>query len=167
MHGMNFIVEAFSLNWCNLTLPLVLLEASYFCLHYFSLLLLYRNSVPAAPYKCVTELKNMSWKIIRLLSALTLWKLIHAGVYHSAIYQSQLYQQKFGIPNLQSWSEILQKSYIPYLFIWSPGIITLYINQSYPVAVALWLCLSLLLIYYDLFLVQSEEDSQVIYHINN
>lgn len=106
MCRMNFMLESFSFNWCNLTLPLVLLEASYFCLHYFSLLLLCRNSVPAAPYKCVTELKNISWKVIQLLSTLILSKLIHTSVYHSAIYQSLLYQQKFGIPNLWSWSEI-------------------------------------------------------------
>lgn len=152
MCGMNFILESFSFNWCNLTLPLVLLEASYFCLHYFSLLLLCRNSVPAAPYKCVTELKNISWKVIQLLSTLILSKLIHTSVYHSAIYQSLLYQQKFGIPNLWSWSEILQEIYIPYLVIRSPDIITLDINQSYPVAVTLWLCLSLLLICCVLFL---------------
>lgn len=98
--GMNFSLEAFSFNRCNPTLPLVLLEASYFCLHYFLLLFLYRNLVPVAPYKCMTELKNIYWKVIQLLSTLTLSKLIHTNVNHSAIYQSLLYQQKFGIPNL-------------------------------------------------------------------
>lgn len=52
-------MEAFSFNWCGLTLPLVLLEANCFRLHYFSLLLLCRNSVPAVPHKCVRELKNI------------------------------------------------------------------------------------------------------------
>lgn len=167
MRGMNFILKAFSFNWCDLTLPLALLEASYFCLHYFSLLLSCRSSVPAAPYKYVTELKNVLWKVIQLLSTVTLSKLIHTSVYRSAMYQSLLYQQKFGIPNSWSWSEILQEIYTPYLVIWSPGIITLDINQSYPVAVTLQLCLSLLSIYCVPFLVQSEGDNKIIYHINN
>lgn len=167
MCGVNFILKAFSFNWCDLTLPLVLLEASYFCLHYFSLLLSCWSSVPAAPYKYVTEPKNILWKVIQVLSTLILSKLIHTSIYHSAIYQSLLYQQKFGIPNLSPWSEILQEIYIPYLVIWSPGIITLDINQSYPVAVTLQLCLSLLLIYSVLCLVQSEGDNQMIYHRNN
>lgn len=142
--GMNFILEAFSFNWCTLTLPLVLLEASYFCLHYFLLLLLCRNSESAVPYKCVTE-KNTPWKVIQLLSTLTLSKLIHTSVYHSAIHQSLFYQQKFGIPNLWSWFEILQENYITYSVIWSPGINFLDINQSYPALVTLQLCLSLLI----------------------
>lgn len=167
MCRMKFILKVFSFNWFDLTLPLVLLEASYFCLHYFSLLLSCRSSVPAAPYKYVTELKNTLWKVIQLLSTLILSKLIHTSVYHRAIYQSLLHQQKFGIPNFWSWSEILQEIYIPCLVIWSPGIITLDINQSYPVAVTLQLCLSLLLIYCVLCLVQSEGDNQMIYHINN
>lgn len=151
MCGINFILEAFSFNWCNLTLPLALLEANYFCLHYYSLLLLCRNSVPAIPLKCVRELKNILWKVIQLLSTVILSKLIHTGVYSTAIYQSLLYQQKFGISNLWLWSEILQEIYIPCLVIWSPDVITLVINQSCPVAVTLWLCLGLLLIYCVLF----------------